>query len=79
MPLAVKRLKVSDLPSEVSLSDADAMMPQLKISNFPQVQLVARVSREGNAKSGEWIGRGPALSSATEDPQQLTIDSPDQP
>ena len=79
MPLAVKRLTVKDLPAEVVLSDADAMMPQLKISNFPQVQLVARVSREGNAKSGEWIGRGPALSSATEDPQQLTIDSPDQP
>ena len=77
--LAVKRLTVKDLPAEVVLSDADAMMPQLKISNFPQVQLVARVSREGNAKSGEWIGRGPALSSATEDPQQLTIDSPDQP
>ncbi|OEC44322.1 c-type cytochrome biogenesis protein CcmI [Pseudomonas sp. 1D4] len=79
MPLAVKRLTVKDLPAEVVLSDADAMMPQLKISSFPQVQLVARVSREGNAKSGEWIGRGPALSSATEDPQQLTIDSPDQP
>lgn len=79
MPLAVKRLTVKDLPAEVVLSDADAMMPQLKISNFPQVQLVARVSREGNAKSGEWIGRGPVLSSATEDPQQLTIDSPDQP
>lgn len=79
MPLAVKRLTVKDLPAEVVLSDADAMMPQLKISNFTQVQLVARVSREGNAKSGEWIGRGPALSSATEDPQQLTIDSPDQP
>lgn len=79
MPLAVKRLTVKDLPAEVVLSDADAMMPQLKISNFPQVQLVARVSREGNAKSGEWIGRGPALSSATEDPQQLIIDSPDQP
>ncbi|WP_107331866.1 c-type cytochrome biogenesis protein CcmI [Metapseudomonas otitidis] len=79
MPLAVKRLTVKDLPAEVVLSDADAMIPQLKISNFPQVQLVARVSREGNAKSGEWIGRGPALSSATEDPQQLTIDSPDQP
>lgn len=79
MPLAVKRLTVKDLPADVVLSDADAMMPQLRISNFPQVQLVARVSREGNAKSGEWIGRGPALSSANEDPQQLTIDSPDQP
>ena len=57
MPLAVKRLTVADLPAEVSLSDADAMMPQLRLSGFPQVELVARVSRAGNAISGEWIGR----------------------
>ncbi|MCY1378665.1 hypothetical protein D9M69_663210 [compost metagenome] len=78
MPLAVKRLKVADLPSEVALSDADAMMPQLKLSNFPQVQLVARVSRAGNATAGEWIGRSQPLSTASADEQAITIDSPDQ-
>jgi len=78
MPLAVKRLKVSDLPSEVSLSDADAMMPQLKLSQHPQVQLVARISRAGNAISGEWIGRSEALSTANAGEQSVTIDSPDQ-
>lgn len=79
MPLAVKRLTVKELPAEVLLSDADAMMPQLKISNFAQVQLVARISREGNAKAGEWIGRSAPLSSAVQEQQRLTIDSPDQP
>lgn len=78
MPLAVKRLKVSDLPSEVALSDADAMMPQLKLSAFPQVQLVARVSRAGNATAGEWIGRSEPLSTAQAGEQAVTIDSPDQ-
>ncbi|WP_271408422.1 c-type cytochrome biogenesis protein CcmI [Pseudomonas sp. Q1-7] len=77
MPLAVKRLTVADLPVEVSLSDADAMMPQLKLSNFPQVQLVARISRSGNATSGEWIGSSSPLSTGTSDIQRLTIDSPD--
>lgn len=78
MPLAVKRLTVADLPAEVALSDADAMMPQLKLSNFPEVQLVARVSRAGNATAGEWIGRSQPLASSTLAQQQLTIDSPDQ-
>jgi len=78
MPLAVKRLKVADLPDEVSLSDADAMMPQLKLSVFPQVELVARVSRAGNAISGEWIGRSQPLSTAGAGDQAVTIDSPDQ-
>lgn len=77
MPLAVKRMTVADLPVEVSLSDADAMMPQLKLSNFPQVQLVARISRSGNATAGEWIGSSSPLSTGTSDTQRLTIDSPD--
>ncbi|MDP1465713.1 c-type cytochrome biogenesis protein CcmI/CycH, partial [Klebsiella pneumoniae] len=44
-PLAAKRVTVADLPITVELGDADAMMPQLKLSNFPEVQLVARISR----------------------------------
>jgi cytochrome c-type biogenesis protein CcmH len=77
MPLAVKRLTVADLPAEVSLSDSDAMMPQLKISGFEQVQLVARISRSGNATAGEWIGRSQPLASSTTEAQHLTIDTAD--
>lgn len=77
MPLAVKRLSVADLPAEVSLSDSDAMMPQLKISGFEQVQLVARISRSGNATAGEWIGSSQPLASKTTELQQLVIDSAD--
>jgi cytochrome c-type biogenesis protein CcmH len=77
MPLAVKRLSVADLPAEVSLSDSDAMMPQLKMSGFEQVQLVARISRSGNAKAGEWVGSSQPLASKTTEPQQLLIDRAD--
>lgn len=77
MPLAVKRLSVADLPAEVSLSDSDAMMPQLKISGFEQVQLVARISRSGNATAGEWIGSSQPLTSKSTELQQLLIDSAD--
>jgi len=77
MPLAVKRLKVSDLPAQVSLSDVDAMMPELKISRFDQVQLVARVSRAGNATQGEWSGKTGPVANTARDVQTLLIDSRD--
>ena len=77
MPLAVKRLTVADLPAQVSLSDSDAMMPELKLSAFDQVQLVARISRAGDAKSGEWIGQGEPLANTTQAVQRLIIDSAD--
>ncbi|AKF50717.1 c-type cytochrome biogenesis protein CcmI [Pseudomonas syringae] len=76
-PLAVKRITVADLPADVELSDADAMMPQLNLSNFAQVQLVARVSRAGQPTTGEWVGRSQPLASDTAAQQALTIDSLD--
>ena len=76
-PLAVKRVTVADLPITVELGDADAMMPQLKLSNFPEVQLVARISRAGQPTAGEWVGRSKPLANSTQTLQQLTIDSPD--
>ena len=54
-PLAVQRLRVSDLPIEVRLSDADSMMPQFKLSLFDDVLVSARVAKSGNpvAQSGD--------------------------
>ena len=49
MPLAAKRITVADLPVQVTLSDGDAMMPQMKLSGFDQVIVGARVSKSGNA------------------------------
>jgi len=77
LPLAAKRITVAQLPIEVELSDSDAMMPNMKLSNFPEVQLMARVSRSGQPGKGEWIGSGSPLASNTEAPQHLTIDRPD--
>lgn len=79
MPLAVKRLTVADLPATVSLSDADAMTPQLRLSNFEQVRLFARISRDGNATRGEWKGSSEPLALGNDGAVKLTIDQPETP
>ena len=79
MPLAVKRLSVADLPTSVSLGDADAMTPQLRLSNFEQVRLFARISRSGDATKGEWVGSSEALQlPADGEATELVIDQADQ-
>ncbi|MFL9812375.1 c-type cytochrome biogenesis protein CcmI [Stutzerimonas sp. VN223-3] len=79
MPLAVKRLTVADLPATVSLSDADAMTPQLRLSNFEQVRLFARISRSGDATRGEWKGSSTPLALGNNGTVKLTIDQPEMP
>ena len=49
MPLAVVRKKVSELPFTFSLDDSMAMAPDLKLSGFPEVVVVARISASGLA------------------------------
>lgn len=63
MPLAVKRFAVSDLPLEVTLSDADAMMPGTSIGGTGSVEIVARTSASGNVKAepGDYEARSGAL------------------
>ena len=58
MPLAVVRLTASNLPAEVKLDDDNMMVAGMSLKNFDQVEIVARISKQGRAKSspGDFIG-----------------------
>jgi cytochrome c-type biogenesis protein CcmH len=47
-PLAVKRLTVADLPATITLTEQDAMLPQMNISKFDDIILSAKISKTGN-------------------------------
>jgi cytochrome c-type biogenesis protein CcmH len=67
MPLAVWRLQVKDLPAEFSLDDSKAMTSARKLSDFPEVSVVARISKTGNAlpRSGDLQGAIPLVTLGT--------------
>ena len=57
-PVAVARRKFNELPTQVTLTDADAMLPGRPLSGFSQVEIVVRASASGQpmAQPGDWFG-----------------------
>jgi cytochrome c-type biogenesis protein CcmH len=69
MPLAILRLKASDLPAVFTLTDDMAMIPNMKISSFPEVVIEARISKSGQAfpASGDLQGFSQPVQLGTSD------------
>ncbi len=49
MPLSIQRLSAGSLPVTVTLDESMGMVPNVKLSMFPQVVIGARISRSGQA------------------------------
>lgn len=75
-PLAVKRFSVRELPTRVVLSESDAMAAGLTLATFPQVQIVARISRSGGviANAGDLEGGSEPLDPRAVDQVRIVID-----
>jgi len=58
MPLALVRMTVGDLPVTVTLDDSVSMMPGMTLSSLDQVEIIARISKSGQAvkQSGDLFG-----------------------
>lgn len=74
-PLAVKRLRVSDLPATVTLSDTDAMIAAMSLSKFENVVVSARVSKSGQpvAQAGDLQSEVVPTKNTAKEPIELTI------
>lgn len=79
MPLAIKRLKVSELPVQVVLDETMSMAPGVNMSSFPELELVARLSKSGKPvpEAGDWqVTRGPVGPDNINQEVKLIIDQP---
>jgi cytochrome c-type biogenesis protein CcmH len=77
MPLAIIRKQVSELPLAANLTDAQAMTSAMKLSNFADVKLLARISKSGNAmkQTGDLIGVLESVTVADKTRHTLVINS----
>jgi len=74
VPLAVKRLSVKDLPVTVNLSATDAMLPNMTIDNFTEIELSAKISKTGDPanKTGDILSNQ-LIHDTTKPPTELRL------
>ncbi|OOG64842.1 hypothetical protein B0E46_05440 [Rhodanobacter sp. B04] len=76
MPLAVAKLDASQLPASVTLTDAMAMTPAMKLSSVSRVFVGARISHSGQpiAQPGDLEGDAGIVPVASKTPITIHID-----
>ena len=76
MPLSLARLTVSNLPAKVTLKKEMAMMPNMNIYTFEKVEVLARVSKSGQAitQKGDLISRPIVVDFSKSNTADITLD-----
>ncbi|MCE2571478.1 c-type cytochrome biogenesis protein CcmI [Motilimonas eburnea] len=77
MPLAAKKIPLGRFPVTITLSDADAMVPELKLSQQSAFIVKARVSMDENvsAASGEWEGQSQVVAAGESSVITIVVDT----
>ena len=77
MPLAAVKKTVAELPITVTLNDAMAMMPAMKLSSFNKVKVGAKISRAGvaGAAAGDLFGEIENVDTRSTDKVSIVINS----
>jgi len=76
MPLAVKRVPAQDFPITITLADADGPMPTMRLSQQKTVEVLARVSKSGDAlpQSGDFEAHAQSADVGGKNSVDLVID-----
>jgi len=75
MPIAAVKLELSQLPISISISDADAMMQGMKLSDQSEFVIKARLSKTGDVtrKEGDWQGTSAVIKKGQSSPVDIII------
>ena len=76
MPLAVKRMPAQDFPLTVTLDDADGPMPSMRLSQQKTVEVLARISKSGDAlpQPGDFEAHAKPADVGAKTPTEIVID-----
>ncbi|SQD80623.1 c-type cytochrome biogenesis protein CcmI [Moritella yayanosii] len=72
-PLAVKRITDPTFPLTISLSDSDAMMAQMKMSQFPSIKVSAKLSQDENVMTKDDDINSNTVTVNEGDPRSVTL------
>ena len=78
MPIAALKIPLSQFPVSVELSDANSMMAGVKLSDYPNFIIKARISADGNVnnKAGQWQGQSAEIAAGDKEPVQVLVSQP---